>query len=275
MSNNVLKQLKALRAQVRKYKDTLDYYEKLFREDGIIDNKEQAQLDQLNASIERIRNNISERETKLNFGNKVVNRFSAVTEGVGDFINQKDDIVNHSLVDQDAVNSTVTPPSEDTSGEATSSNPTVDTAPYSGSETWDPITNTRIKTLDARVQSSAFQFVNKVQADLNMTIRVSSAFRSIAEQDALFAKGNVTQARGGQSYHNYGLAIDVVEITNSGQANWNADWAKIASIGKGLGFEWGGDWTSFVDKPHFQMPFGKSVSELCLQHYPDRARELY
>ncbi|MGH1336137.1 MAG: M15 family metallopeptidase [Aureispira sp.] len=150
----------------------------------------------------------------------------------------------------------------------------IDTAPYAGTETWDHHTNRRIRTLDTRIQSSAFQFVNMVQTDLDITIRVSDAFRTLADQDALYNSGRgVTRVRGGQSYHNYGLAIDVVEIRD-GRPIYERDWTGIANIGKGLGFEWGGDWTGFVDKPHFQMTFGQSVRELCLQRYPDRAKEL-
>lgn len=31
---------------------------------------------------------------------------------------------------------------------------------------------------------------------------------------------------------------------------------------KALGFEWGGDWSSFKDYPHFQMSFGLTIGEL-------------
>ncbi len=71
----------------------------------------------------------------------------------------------------------------------------------------------------------------------------------------------MTNARGGQSYHNYGLAIDVVEIRN-GQAIWDCDWLRIAELAEPAGWEWGGRWASFPDKPHFQRSFGKSTAEL-------------
>ena len=99
-------------------------------------------------------------------------------------------------------------------------------------------------------------------------MRVTSGFRSIAEQEQLYAQGRtapgnvVTQVKGGRSYHNYGLAIDIVEIKD-GQPIWNnPDWESIAKIGEDMGFEWGGRWTSFVDKPHFQMTFEKKTSDL-------------
>jgi peptidoglycan L-alanyl-D-glutamate endopeptidase CwlK len=55
-----------------------------------------------------------------------------------------------------------------------------------------------------------------------------------------------------------------VPIVN-GQADWKttADtWNKIGTVGKSVGFEWGGDWKSFVDKPHFEMQFGNSLAQL-------------
>ncbi len=146
---------------------------------------------------------------------------------------------------------------------------------HSEGKTWDHHTNRRIKTLDGRVQGAALKFVNRVQSELKLKIRVTSALRTVKEQDALFKKGGVTKARGGQSYHNYGLAIDIVEIAN-GKALWSTpNWKKIAAIGKSVGFEWGGDWSGFVDKPHFQMPFGKSVKELLKTKYPKRYKKYY
>ena len=71
----------------------------------------------------------------------------------------------------------------------------------------------------------------------------------------------ITFAKGGESYHNYGLAIDVVEISG-GKAVWNTNWGDIAKIGISHGFSWGGNWTTRPDKPHFQMDFGLSIKQL-------------
>ncbi len=107
-----------------------------------------------------------------------------------------------------------------------------------------------------------------------ITIRVTSSYRTFAEQDALYAQGRtkpgsiVTNAKGGQSLHNYGLAVDVVPIVN-GQPKWDvpeSTWQKIGAAGKRQGLEWGGDWTSFKDRPHFQMTGGKSVSTLLSEY---------
>jgi peptidoglycan L-alanyl-D-glutamate endopeptidase CwlK len=98
-------------------------------------------------------------------------------------------------------------------------------------------------------------------------LRITSGLRTYAEQNELYAKGRtssgsvVTNAKGGQSNHNFGLAFDVVPIVN-GKATYNYDWDRIGRIGKSVGLSWGGDWASFKDRPHFEYLFGKKTSEL-------------
>ena len=138
-----------------------------------------------------------------------------------------------------------------------------------GVSTWDPkYTDKRIKLLHPSIRRSAKELILKCSNELNLNLRMAQTFRSIAEQDALYAKGRttsgnkVTNAKGGSSYHNYGLAFDLVEITPSGGANYNYDFIAVSNIAKSLNFKWGGDWKSFVDKPHYQMVFGFKVGEL-------------
>lgn len=130
----------------------------------------------------------------------------------------------------------------------------------------------------ARVNPQLAGRIRLLAAELRaqgINITVASGLRTFAEQDALYAQGRtkpgsiVTNARGGQSLHNYGLAIDVVPLGANGQPNWsvgNDVWQKIGAAGKRQGLEWGGDWTSFVDRPHFQMTAGRSVSSLLNQY---------
>ncbi|WP_244897359.1 M15 family metallopeptidase [Marinococcus halophilus] len=107
---------------------------------------------------------------------------------------------------------------------------------------------------------------------------VTDGYRSVEEQNALYAQGRttqgeiVTQARGGESYHNYGLAIDFALRTPDGELVWDmerddngngkADWTEAVEIAKELGFNWGGDWPGFKDYPHLEMTFGLSLEEL-------------
>lgn len=115
-------------------------------------------------------------------------------------------------------------------------------------------------------------------ADIDIDVVITDAIRSIEEQNELYAKGRsaegdiVTNAKGGESYHNYGLAIDfalrdadgeiIWDIEYDGNDNGQADWFEVAGIAKDLGFEWGGDWEKFPDYPHLQMDFGLSIDEL-------------
>ncbi|MUT65250.1 M15 family peptidase [Paenibacillus sp. NEAU-GSW1] len=116
-------------------------------------------------------------------------------------------------------------------------------------------------------------------ASIGITILITDDARSNEEQDALYEQGRttdgpiVTNVRGGDSYHNYGLAVDFALLTvedntvvwdmeYDGNGNGNADWMEVVAIAKKLGFTWGGDWKSFRDYPHLQMDFGYSIKQL-------------
>ncbi len=99
----------------------------------------------------------------------------------------------------------------------------------------------------------------------------TQTLRDSEYQDWLYAQGRtragkvVTNARGGSSMHNFGLAFDVVPLDDKRQAIWDDKsplWARIGAIGKRLGLEWGGDWKSFKDLPHFQYTQGLTLSQL-------------
>jgi hypothetical protein len=131
---------------------------------------------------------------------------------------------------------------------------------------WDPITSQRISTLHPLIRSRVADFINEADR-LGIQLRITSAYRSFAEQDALFAQGRtqpgniVTNARGGESIHNFGLAFDVVPMVH-GQTDWNGNWPFIGTLGKSFGFIWGGDWQTFPDRPHFELNVGLSLADL-------------
>lgn len=115
-------------------------------------------------------------------------------------------------------------------------------------------------------------------------LRFSQTFRTVSEQNELYAQGRtkkgniVTNARGGSSFHNYGLAFDIVILYDKDgngtfeTASWNektdfdkngkAEWIQVVEFFKSKGWKWGGDFRSFRDSPHFEMTFGKTVSQL-------------
>jgi peptidoglycan LD-endopeptidase CwlK len=96
-----------------------------------------------------------------------------------------------------------------------------------------------------------------------INLQIPQALRTYQSQDALYAQGRttpgkiVTDVRGGFSWHNFGLAVDVVpEEAIAGQPDWNTAhpvWARLISIGEGLGLVSGSTWRTFPDFPHFQL----------------------
>lgn len=120
------------------------------------------------------------------------------------------------------------------------------------------------------VREKALETIRRAYAE-GIFVRITEGYRSHARQNELYAQGRtkpgkiVTNARAGQSYHNYGLAVDYVLLSPDGKkALWqvNSDWRRVAAIAKSLGFEWGGDWQSFKDYPHLQMTDGLSLAQL-------------
>ncbi|WP_218280269.1 M15 family metallopeptidase [Verrucomicrobium spinosum] len=63
----------------------------------------------------------------------------------------------------------------------------------------------------------------------------------------------VTKARGGYSNHNFGIAFDIGVFEGTEYIGESPKYAAVAAIAKDLGLEWGGDWKSIQDQPHFQL----------------------
>lgn len=131
----------------------------------------------------------------------------------------------------------------------------------------DKISIDRLSKLHPKVRATFTAFIVAAETELNTTIRVTHGLRTIAEQNAFYAQGRttpgdiVTNAKGGSSYHNYGLAIDVVEMVN-GKPNWAFRYEKLKPIADRMGIVWGGTFKSIVDKPHFEISFGFKPSQL-------------
>lgn len=95
-----------------------------------------------------------------------------------------------------------------------------------------------------------------------INIRVTQGLRPFEVQEALYEQGRtkpgkiVTNAPGGHSWHNFGVAVDVAPFNAEGQPDWNInhpDWKRIVAVGTTLGLVAGGQWRTFPDWPHFQM----------------------
>lgn len=115
-----------------------------------------------------------------------------------------------------------------------------------------------IDTLHDKVKPYARALILKAKQK-GWNFKITSALRTFEEQDALFAQGRtkpgkiVTNARSGASNHNYGTAFDVT-LFNGSQPVWNSPLYKaLGAIGEEIGLEWGGNWKSIKDEPHFQL----------------------
>lgn len=137
-----------------------------------------------------------------------------------------------------------------------------------------------IATLHPKLRADAAQAWIEAQAAMpnNVKIIISQGYRTFAESDALYAQGRtkpgqiVTNAKAGQSYHNYGLAIDMLMTTNS-KEDWvvGPNWMKVAEIMKKHGWTWGGDFKGdFKDNPHFEKTFGYNWKTLKDLHDKDK-----
>jgi len=103
---------------------------------------------------------------------------------------------------------------------------------------------------------------------------VTSTYRDNESQDALYAQGRttaghiVTNAKAGDSFHNYRCAVDVVPLRN-GKAVWNTSgedgklWATVGDLGESCGLAWAGRWTGKMrELAHFQYTAGHSLADL-------------
>lgn len=108
---------------------------------------------------------------------------------------------------------------------------------------------------------------HRLQAVVKLAIQMTpvdfavlEGVRTIERQRALFQAGASKTMR---SRHLSGHAVDLGAIVD-GQVRW--DWplyhqvaaaVKTAAQQLGVPVEWGGDWETFKDGPHFQLPWSE------------------
>lgn len=151
----------------------------------------------------------------------------------------------------------------------------------------DPLTLININLLHPNLRYEALSIYKLCEEALTgrARVRFTHTLRSIKVQDALYAKGRdakgqvisgatiVTKAKGGQSYHNYGLAIDFCLIVDGKVASYymtkdydgdkKSDWKEVVQIFKNYNWFWGGDYIGkFKDYDHFEKRLGHSLKYL-------------
>lgn len=136
-----------------------------------------------------------------------------------------------------------------------------------------------ITQLHPTLQTKIDQLISECKKQ-GISIGIGECLRTVAEQDALYAQGRtkpgniVTNAKGStySSMHIWGVAFDfylTMDVDGDGKTSDDAFnnstglFNKVGKIGKSIGLEWGGDWTSIKDYPHFQLPdWGSTTTAL-------------
>lgn len=158
----------------------------------------------------------------------------------------------------------------------------------------DQITLHKTKFLHPGIRQEvldAYKYINNKLFGKPVRLRFSHSLRSFEEQDELYAQGRtklfdsmgkrlnkVTNAKSGESIHNYGLAFDILLLIDTEKngsfktPSWDTkadfdkdglpEWTEAVSYLKRLGWTWGGDWKSFPDYPHFEKTFGHTWKTL-------------
>jgi len=136
------------------------------------------------------------------------------------------------------------------------------------SKTIDARTLKNLATLEPKAQVKFKKFILRAQAiaaALGCDYKAISGTRGKAEQNKLYAKGRtapgrkVTNARYGYSNHNFAIALDFgvfagnKYIDNTDPSRASAVHRAVAAVAEEYGIDWGGNWKSFKDVPHFEV----------------------
>lgn len=156
-----------------------------------------------------------------------------------------------------------------------------------------------LNLLHPEVKAKAEQLVQLAKDKLGLRIIITQTLRSAEEQASYYAQGRVALAEvnrirktaglgpiteaenkkkvtnaktSADSFHGYGLAFDFAVTDASGKtigwngSDWNTnkvdDWTEIGKLGQSIGLEWGGDWKTLKDIPHFQFTLGWTIASL-------------
>ncbi|HKC36886.1 MAG TPA: M15 family metallopeptidase [Chitinophagaceae bacterium] len=155
----------------------------------------------------------------------------------------------------------------------------------------DVVSIERANKLHPAIRQEVIDTITKIENESfpsTIRIRIVQGLRTIEEQNELYAQGRtrpgsiVTNAKGGSSYHNYGLAFDFVimyDKDNNGSyeaVSWDVnydfdkdgvkDWQEVVKAFKALGYTWGGDFKSIVDSPHIEKTFGHNWRDLLVKY---------
>lgn len=137
----------------------------------------------------------------------------------------------------------------------------------------DAVSIQRVRDLHPKVSIEVAQTIGEIEAmwPPKVAIRIVQGLRTIEEQNEIYAQGRtkpgkvVTNAKGGSSFHNYGIAFDfalLFDIDGNGKyetLSWdetNPYWKQVVKAFEGKGWFWGGNFSTIHDAPHLEKTFG-------------------
>ena len=127
------------------------------------------------------------------------------------------------------------------------------------------INSRSIDDLRADVRENCKTLIERCKA-AGLNVLVTQTLRDNEYQAQLYAQGRtkpgsiVTNAKT-VSFHGCGLAFDFCKNVKGAEYSDAAFFGKVAKLAKEMGFSWGGDWKSFVDKPHLQWDDGGKLTD--------------
>jgi len=130
------------------------------------------------------------------------------------------------------------------------------------------ISSRKIEDLDPKVAELCHRFVDACKGQ-GIDIIITSTYRDDEAQAALYAQGRtapgkiVTNAKPGQSWHNWRCAFDFAPIVN-GKIPWSdaALFTRCGVIAESVGLEWAGRWQRFKELAHCQFTNGRTLSQM-------------
>lgn len=148
----------------------------------------------------------------------------------------------------------------------------------------DKISADRVAKLHPKVRDEVRDTIAQIEKGFpeHLAVRIVQGLRTIQEQNDLYAQGRtkpgprVTNAKGGKSFHNYGLAIDFCILINGKEISWDlkadrdkdgvSEWQEVVKAFEAKGWFWGGLFSSIKDYPHLEKSHGYTVSQLLAKY---------
>ncbi len=123
-----------------------------------------------------------------------------------------------------------------------------------------------VKDLNIVLQRAVAEFLKRCK-DIGLDVKITQTLRDVEYQNYLFAQGRtrageiITKVKGGDSFHNYGVAFDICKNVKGHEYDDFEFFKKSGRIWTEMGGKWGGNFESFVDMPHFEFTGALSIKD--------------